>query len=171
MQLNYERKVAVLLHQSDKVISKVRNRAHKDAKEDANTGNLNAKEDGGDSKRIRLDQASSSSSSQSSSAAISEIDSMISAVTQEGEAIFQSILGVSPYLSSSPTLPDTVHSADSEDLSSRSRTSGTIQEVSVKDDVAQFLRKKKTENKKKLAEALSSDYNPLDFMDWTARSL
>jgi hypothetical protein len=34
MRLNYERKVTVLLHQWDKVISKLRNRVERDAKEE-----------------------------------------------------------------------------------------------------------------------------------------
>jgi hypothetical protein len=166
MQLNYERKVAVLLHKSDKVINKLRNRAQRDSKEDDDADNLDANEDRGDVKRMKFDQTSSSSSSssavgsESSGTVISAVESMITAATVEGEAIFESILG-----SSDSLIPPVT------DLGSVSGTSAKVPETSVKHDVAQFLRKKKAENKQKLSEALTSDYNPLDFMDWTARSL
>lgn len=165
MQLNYERKVAVLLHKSDKVINKLRNRAQRDIKEDDDADNLDENEDRGDVKRMKLDQTSSSSSSsavgiESSGTMISAVESMITAATEEGEAIFESILGSSDSLIPHVTDPGSI-----------SGISAKVQESSAKHDVAQFLRKKKAENKQKLSEALTSDYNPLDFMDWTARSL
>ena len=85
---------------------------------------------------------------------------MITAATVEGEAIFESILGTADSLIPPVTDPAFIP-----------RIGGKSQEISVKHDVAQFLRKRKAESKQKLAEALTSEYNPLDFMDWTARSL
>lgn len=164
MQLNYERKVAVLLHQSDKVIAKLRIRALRDTNEE-DVDNNDGHEEGGDVKRIRLHQTNSSSSSSSGckspGTAISVLESMITAATAEGEAIFESILGTS----ADSLIPHSI------DPGSFSDTIGKSQKNSAKDDVAQFLRKRKAENKKKITEALTSDYNPLDFMDWTARSL
>jgi hypothetical protein len=43
--------------------------------------------------------------------------------------------------------------------------------INVSVEVEQLLRKKKEDKKRKQIEALACDYNPLDFMDWTARSL
>jgi hypothetical protein len=164
MQLNYERKVAVLLHQSDKVISKLRNRSQRDTKEEDEAENEDKNEEYRDAKRIKIDQTSNSSSgtggSKSSGTEISALESMITAATMEGEAIFESILGTSDSLIPPVTDPG-----------STSRINGKSQEISVKHDVAQFLRKRKAESKQKLTEALTSEYNPLDFMDWTARSL
>jgi hypothetical protein len=54
MRLNYERKVTVLLHQWDKLISKLRNRVQRDAKEEDKEENQGKNEEGGDVKRIKI---------------------------------------------------------------------------------------------------------------------
>ena len=38
-------------------------------------------------------------------------------------------------------------------------------------DIEKLLRKKKADKKQQKDEASFCDYNPIDFMDWTARSL
>ena len=182
MQLNYERRVAVLLHQSDRVLSAQLKRKASRIEEVED-------EDGEDSrcldKKLKSlnssHKGSSSSSSSSGDNAITteEMMNMMEAASKEGEAIFNSLLG--PIIT---LTPDTAASS-SQDISapldiagpsggdatgsggSGARTHVTGAHL----DVAQIFKKKKADSKKLLAQSLASEYNPLDFMDWTARSL
>jgi hypothetical protein len=184
MQLNYERKLAVLLHQSDKVIDRVKKRTFNVG---IKSGSMDEGEVGGKRKLANNlsesdnnNNSSSSKGSKSSSGGDNnadhnetvsslttpEIANMIAAATKEGEAIFRNILGPTPTDSN-----DLTHGDDSEILLKKKEKQNIFQTSNSVDDVAKILRKKKAESKKLFNDALSSDYSQLDFMDWTARSL
>ena len=182
MQLNYERRVAVLLHKSDRVISAQLKRKALRIEEEVEEGESGR----GLDKELKsinssnIDCSSSSSSSSSSGGNVittAEMMNMMAAVSKEGEAIFSSLLG--PPLTADP-IPSSSHNpsapTDTDNPfrgnAPRSEEPGVRTHVTDAHlDVAQIFKKKKAESKKLLAQALASEYNPLDFMDWTARSL
>jgi hypothetical protein len=187
MQLNYERRVAVLLHQSDKVISaqlkrKAQLTADEEEDEDGESGR------GVDKKLKSVNSSDVSSSSSSSSGSSSggnvittaEMMNMMAAASKEGEAIFSSLLGPTPSDSVSSSSQSTSAPLDKDGPSGGEGGGGVAgaggtgvrsRATDAHLDVAQIFKKKKADSKKLLAQALASEYNPLDFMDWTARSL
>ena len=191
MQLNYERKLAVLLHQSDKVIDRVKKRALNVCFKNGTNGkgrDVEGEVGVGEKRKLAnrlLDNNSSSSSKGNgsdssgtggdnnigqtdavSSLTTLEMEDMIAAATKEGEAIFRNILGPTP------TDPNDLTEGHDDEIFTKKNVNEKKAQISTTvDDVAKILRKKKAESKKLLNDSLSSDYSQLDFMDWTARSL
>ena len=191
MQLNYERKLAVLLHQSDKVIDRVKKRALNVGFKNGTNGkgrDVEGEVGVGEKRKLAnrlLDNNSSSSSKGNgsdssgtggdnnigqtdavSSLTTLEMEDMIAAATKEGEAIFRNILGPTP------TDPNDLTEGHDDEIFTKKNVNEKKAQISTTvDDVAKILRKKKAESKKLLNDSLSSDYSQLDFMDWTARSL
>ena len=179
MQLNYERRVAVLLHQSDRVISAQLKRKVSRIEEDEESRR-------GLDKKLKSSSGTYNNSSSSSSSGggggngitTAEMMSMMEAASKEGEAIFDSLLGPTPTPADSVTsstqnivAPSGVHGPSGGDAVRTGGTSAQSRATDAHLDVAQIFKKKKADSKKLLAQALASEYNPLDFMDWTARSL
>lgn len=167
MQLNYERRVAVLLHQSDRVISAQLKRKVPRIEEDEESRR------GLDKKLKSLNSSNNNSSSSSSGGGITtaEMMSMMEAASKEGEAIFDSLLGPTPTPDSVTSSTRNIVALPGGDAVGTGGTSARSRVTDAHLDVAQIFKKKKADSKKLLAQALASDYNPLDFMDWTARSL
>lgn len=195
MQLNYERKLAVLLHQSDKVIDRVKKRALNVGFKNGTNGkgrDVEGEVGVGEKRKLvnsLLDNNNSSNNSSSSKGSGSdssgtggdnnigqtdavsslttlEMEDMIAAATKEGEAIFRNILGPTP------TDPNDLTEGHDDEIFTKKKVNEKKAQISTTvDDVAKILRKKKAESKKLLNDSLSSDYSQLDFMDWTARSL
>ena len=178
MQLNYERKMAVLMHQSDRILAlrrKVKN-IDRDVEEEDDLGKDGKEKRVGNAGDNKMYTDSGTASSSSNSKVRSEVEKMILETNNEADAIFDSILGVDHTLEGeeeSEKEKEGDNEGESSAISASSNSSKKILSVpnNVKYDVEQFLRKKKAETKRKLSEALSSDYNPIDFMDWTARSI
>ena len=180
MQLNYERKMAVLMHQSDRILAlrrKVKN-IDRDVEEEDDLGKEGKEKRVGNAGDNKMYTDSGTASSSSNSKVQSEVEKMILETNNEADAIFDSILGVYHTLeeeeeSEKEGTGGGNGEGESSAISASSSSSKKILSVpnNVKYDVEQFLRKKKAETKRKLSEALSSDYNPIDFMDWTARSI
>ena len=179
----------MLLHQSDRVISAQLKRKTSRIAEEVEEDEDGESERGVDKKLRSLNSSdvnSSSSSSGSSSSSSSggnvvttaEMMNMMAAASKEGEAIFSSLLGPTPSDSVSSSSQSTSAPLDKDGPpgggGGDAGAGGTGVRSRVTDahlDVAQIFKKKKADSKKLLAEALASEYNPLDFMDWTARSL
>ena len=196
MQLNYERKMAVLMHKSDKILG-LKRKAMGEENDDENddeignenivefedvydsgdrddnleTKNSNTKGNDNNDKNKRnfqlLDNGKKSNTNKNSQ--ISEhqnqvdIDLMISESSREADAIFNSILNTENKYINEIKIEET-NSVDKNNEKLKSVGSGNF-------DVEKFLRKKKVDKKKELEEASFCEYNPLDFMDWTSRSL
>jgi hypothetical protein len=173
MQLNYERKMAILLHRSDNVLSKSRIKYGEKGSVIDNDGN------GGN---LLVDEAFNEIGSTKT-----DINDMILIAEKEAREIFNFVLdqqvndersarkGIKKDISevAETDTNDSVESINNglnngENSKFNVKNKGAIN-VSV--EVEQLLRKKKEDKKRKQMEALSCDYNPLDFMDWTARSL
>ena len=180
MQLNYERRVAVLLHQSDRVISaQLKRKVSRVEEDEESSRGLDKKlKSSNSSHNNNSSSSSSSSSSGGDGITTAEMMSMMEAASKEGEAIFDSLLGPTPTPADSVTsstqnivAPSGVHGPSGGDAVGTGGTSAQSRATDAHLDVAQIFKKKKADSKKLLAQALASEYNPLDFMDWTARSL
>lgn len=171
MQLNYERRVAVLLHQSDRVISaQLKRKAPRIEEDKENRRGLDKKLKSLDS-NYNNNSSSSSSSGGGGGITTAEMMSMMEAASKEGEAIFDSLLGPTPTPDSVTSSTQKIVAAPEGDAVGTGGTSVRNRVTDAHLDVAQIFKKKKADSKKLLAQALASEYNPLDFMDWTARSL
>ena len=190
MQLNYERKLAVLLHQSDRVIDKAKKRAFNVGYKNGTCGeegDVEGEVGVGEKRKLDNYRAESDNNNNSSSSSkgrgsgsddntghtdtissltTPEMADMIAAATKEGEAIFRNILGPTPKVPK-----DSEEGDETDNLSKKKENQNIVQISTSVDDVAKILRKKKAESKKLFNDALSSDYSQLDFMDWTARYL
>lgn len=180
----------MLLHQSDRVISaQLKRKAQRteEEEEDEESGrgvekklkSLNSS-DAGSSSSSSSSGSSSSSSSGGNVITTAEMINMMAAASKEGEAIFSSLLGPTPSDSVSSSSQSTSAPLDKDGPSGGERGGGVagaggtgVRSLATDAhlDVAQIFKKKKADSKKLLAQALASEYNPLDFMDWTARSL
>ena len=196
MQLNYERKMAVLMHKSDKILG-LKRKAMGEENDDENddeignenivefedvydsgdrddnlhTKNSNTKGNDNNEKNKRtfqlLDNGKKSNTNKNSQISKHQnqvdIDLMISESSREADAIFNSILNTENKYINEIKIEET-NSVDKNNEKLKSVGSGNF-------DVEKFLRKKKVDKKKELEEASFCEYNPLDFMDWTSRSL
>ena len=196
MQLNYERKMAVLMHKSDKILG-LKRKAMGEENDDENddeidnenivefedvydsgdrddnleTKNSNTKGNDNNDKNKRnfqlLDNGKKSNTNKNSQISKHQnqvdIDLMISESSREADAIFNSILNTENKYENEIKIEET-NSVDKNNEKLKSVGSGNF-------DVEKFLRKKKVDKKKELEEASFCEYNPLDFMDWTSRSL
>ena len=179
MQLNYVRRVAVLLHQSDRVISaQLKRKVSRVEEDEESSRGLDKKLKSSNSSHNNNSSSSSSSSSGGDGITTAEMMSMMEAASKEGEAIFDSLLGPTPTPTDSVTsstqnivAPSGVHGPFGGDAVGSGGISARSRATDAHLDVAQIFKKKKADSKKLLAQALASEYNPLDFMDWTARSL
>lgn len=166
MQLNYERKMAILLHRSDSVLGKSKIKK-------------NGEDNNGNDDFMMNDKLTEARNE-------SEINDMILLAEKEAREIFNSVLDqqindeinekkekkdISATITEidSNITADNFISSHNSDKISKSPVKNKSLNVSV--EVEQLLRKKKEDKKRKQLEALASEYNPLDFMDWTARSL
>ena len=165
MQLNYERKLAVLLHQSDKVIDRVKKRALNVGFKNVTNGegrDVEGEVEVGEKRKLAnslLDSNNNNSSSSKGSGskgsgtggdnntgqtdAVSslttvEMEDMIAAATKEGEAIFRNILGPTP---TDPN--DLTEGHDDEILTKKKLNEKKVQISTTVDDFAKILRKKK----------------------------
>ena len=208
MQLNYERKMAVLMHKSDKILG-LKRKAMGEENDDENddeidnenivefedvydsgdrddnleTKNSNTKGNDNNDKNNNnnnnnnnnknkktfqlLDNGKKSNTNKNSQISKHQnqvdIDLMISESSREADAIFNSILNTENKYINEIKIEET-NSVDKNNEKLKSVGSGNF-------DVEKFLRKKKVDKKKELEEASFCEYNPLDFMDWTSRSL
>lgn len=196
MQLNYERKMAVLMHKSDKILG-LKRKAMGEENDDENddeignenivefvdvndsgdrddnlhTKNSNTKGNDNNEKNKKtfqlLDNGKKSNTNKNSQISKHQnqvdIDLMISESSREADAIFNSILNTENKYENEIKIEET-NSVDKNNEKLKSVGSGNF-------DVEKFLRKKKVDKKKELEEASFCEYNPLDFMDWTSRSL
>ena len=193
MQLNYERKMAVLMHKSDKIldlkrkamrqendneiddkIDDVKNIEDEDAIDCVNRDNMDTQND--DSRKNKnqsinklqlLKNGKKSKISDNSQLNKNQnhidIDLMISESNREADAIFKSILNSENKYENEIKIEETKN-INENNQKLKPATSSNF-------SVEQFLRKKKVDKKKELDEASFCEYNPLDFMDWTSRSL
>ena len=193
MQLNYERKMAVLMHKSDKIldlkrkamrqendneiddkIDDVKNIEDEDAIDCVNRDNMDTQND--DSRKNKnqsinklqlLKNGKKSKISDNSQLNKNQnhidIDLMISESNREADAIFKSILDSENKYENEIKIEETKN-INENNQKLKPATSSNF-------SVEQFLRKKKVDKKKELDEASFCEYNPLDFMDWTSRSL
>ena len=196
MQLNYERKMAVLMHKSDKILG-LKRKAMGEENDDENddeidnenivefvdvndsgdrddnlhTKNSNTKGNDNNNKNKKtfqlLDNGKKSNTNKNSQISKHQnqvdIDLMISESSREADAIFNSILNTENKYENEIKIEEK-NSVDKNNEKLKSVGSGNF-------DVEKFLRKKKVDKKKELEEASFCEYNPLDFMDWTSRSL
>ena len=193
MQLNYERKMAVLMHKSDKIldlkrkamrqendneiddkIDDVKNIEDEDAIDCVSRDNMDTQND--DSRKNKnqsinklqlLKNGKKSKISDNSQLNKNQnhidIDLMISESNREADAIFKSILDSENKYENEIKIEETKN-INENNQKLKPATSSNF-------SVEQFLRKKKVDKKKELDEASFCEYNPLDFMDWTSRSL
>ena len=174
----------MLLHQSDRVMSaQLKRKALRTAEEGEDEDGESGR--GVDKKLKSLNSSDVGSSSSGSSSSTggnvittAEMMHMMAAASKEGEAIFSSLLGPTPSDSVSSSSQSTSTPSDKDDPPGGgggvAGAGGTGVRSRVTDahlDVAQIFKKKKADSKKLYAQALANEYNPLDFMDWTARSL
>ena len=199
MQLNYERKLAVLLHQSDKVIDRVKKRALNVGFKNGTNGegrDVEGEVEVGEKRKLAnrlLDNNNNNSNSSNNSSSSKgsggnssgtggdnntcHTDAVSSLTTLEVEDMIAAATkeGEAIFrnvLGPSPTDPnDLTEGHDDEIFAKKKVNEKKVQISTTVDDVAKILRKKKAESKKLLNDSLSSDYSQLDFMDWTARSL
>ena len=193
MQLNYERKMAVLMHKSDKILDLKRkamrqendneiddkiddeeNIIDEDTIDCGNRDNMDTKNnDSRKNKNQNINKFQLLNSGKKSEISGNsqlnrnqnqiDIDHMISESNREADAIFKSVLNTGNKYENEMKIEET-NSINENNQKLKSAASSNF-------NVEQYLRKKKVDKKKELNEASFCEYNPLDFMDWTSRSL
>eukprot|EP00596_Hydrurales_sp_CCMP1899_P004010 CAMPEP_0119044310 /NCGR_PEP_ID=MMETSP1177-20130426/30481_1 /TAXON_ID=2985 /ORGANISM="Ochromonas sp, Strain CCMP1899" /LENGTH=442 /DNA_ID=CAMNT_0007014233 /DNA_START=109 /DNA_END=1437 /DNA_ORIENTATION=- len=165
MQLNYERKMAILLHRGHFLHkSRIKNGEKDSDVDNRNEENLKVNEG--------FDEVKDSI----------EINDMILIAEKEARELDQQLndersdkLSIKKNIDVFTDMDLDVTSEGINDSDNREKTtklnSRNKGAINVSVEVEQLLRKKKEDKKRKQIEALACDYNPLDFMDWTARSL